>query len=97
MLIASGIIVYGFGAGYSSSIRGVVTSVTSSRHRALLYSIMSTLDVIGTLMGTPLWPAIYRFGLRDGGIWTGLPFGIAAILLAAVSLTVEISHFTGNV
>lgn len=97
LLIRIGIIIYGLGAGYSSSIRGVLTSVTSSQHRALLYSIMSMLDVIGTLIGSPLWPAVYRFGLKAGGIWTGLPFGVAAIMLVAVSLTVEISHFASNV
>jgi len=94
--MTSGIIIYGLGAGYGSSIRGVVTSITSSQHRALLYSIMSMLDVIGTFIGTPLWPSVYRFGLKLGGIWTGLPFGIAAITLAVVSLTVEISYFTGR-
>jgi len=94
--IVISIIIYGLGAGYGSSIRGVVTSITSSQHRALLYSIMSMLDVIGTFIGTPLWPSVYRFGLKLGGIWTGLPFGIAAITLAVVSLTVEISYFTGR-
>jgi len=55
------------------------------------------LDVIGTLIGAPLWPAIYQQGLKAGGLWIGLPFGVAAILLATVSLTIETSRFTYEV
>jgi len=58
---------------------------------------MSMLDVIGTLIGAPLWPAIYQQGLKAGGLWIGLPFGVAAILLATVSLTIETSRFTYEV
>ena len=87
-----GIVIYGFGAGYSSSIRGVLTSITAPKHRALLYSIMSMLDVFGTLIGAPLWPAIYHLGLKASGIWIGLPFIVAACLFAIVSLTVEASQ-----
>lgn len=52
---------------------------------------MGTLDIIGTLIGGPLWPAIYHVGLGIGGLYIGLPFIVAAAMFALVFGTVEVS------
>ena len=54
---------------------------------------MSLLDIAGTLIGGPLWPAIYVVGLKLGGLWIGLPFDLAAVFLLLVSFTIEIARF----
>ena len=87
-----GIIVCGFGAGYGSATRGLLTSVVARQHRALLYSIMSVLDISGTLIGAPLWPAVWQIELKASGLWIGLPFAVAACLFAVVSLMIEASR-----
>ena len=64
--------------------------MTDAPHRSLVYSIMQTLDIIGTLIGGPLWPFIYQVGLGIGGIYIGLPFIVAAGMFLAVFGTVEV-------
>jgi len=89
---------YGLGAGYSSSVRVLLTSLTDAPHRSLVFSIMGTLDIIGTLIGGPLWPAIYHVGLGIGELYTGLPFIVAAAMFVLVFGTVEITRVSfGNV
>lgn len=59
---------------------------------------MGTLDIIGTLIGGPLWPAIYHVGLGIGELYTGLPFIVAAAMFVLVFGTVEITRVSfGNV
>lgn len=91
-------ILFGLGAGYSSSVRGLLTALTDAPHRSLVFSIMGTLDIIGTLIGGPLWPAIYHVGLRMGGLYIGLPFLVAAALFALVFASVEVTRVSfGNI
>lgn len=80
--------IYGLGAGYSSSIRGLLASITEKTHHSLVFSMMGMLDIAGTLIGAVLWPTVYHLGLQMGGFYTGLPFAIASALLAFVLLSV---------
>ncbi|OIW32352.1 MFS general substrate transporter [Coniochaeta ligniaria NRRL 30616] len=79
-LMALSVVFFGLRAGYSSSVRGLLTSLTDAPHRSLVFSIMGTLDIMGTLIGGPLWPAIYHVGLGKGGLCVGLPFAVAAAM-----------------
>lgn len=91
-----GVILFGLGAGYSASIRGAITSLTAVHDRALIYSTMSMLDTIGSLIGAPLWPLVYRLGLKAGGFLLGLPFAVAAAMFALVYSSVEVAKFTAT-
>ena len=71
-------------------MRGLLTSLTDAPHRSMVYSIMQTLDIIGTLIGGPLWPFIYHVGLGMGGVYTGLPFIVAAGMFLLVFGTIEV-------
>ena len=55
---------------------------------------MSMVDIVGSLIGALLWPAVYRLGLEAGGWWTGLPFAVAASMFVLVLSTLEISRLT---
>ena len=55
---------------------------------------MGTLDMIGTLIGGPLWPAIYRVGLKLGGVYVGLPFMVATAMFALVFVSVEVVKYS---
>jgi predicted membrane-bound spermidine synthase len=72
-------------------VRGLLTSLTDVPHRSLVFSIMGTLDIMGTLIGGPLWPAVYHVGLGIGGLYIGLPFIVAAAIFALVFGTVQAS------
>ncbi|KAK6081575.1 ATP synthase F0 [Seiridium cupressi] len=91
-IMALSVILFGLGAGYSSSVRGLLTTLTDAPHRSLVFSIMGTLDIIGTLIGGPLWPAIYHVGLGLGGLYVGLPFIVAAAMFALVFASVEVTR-----
>jgi hypothetical protein len=91
LAIYIGVVVFGLGAGYSSSVRGLVASLTEVQHHNLAFSTMGMLDVLGTCIGALLWAGLYDAGLNIGGWWMGLPFAVAAGMLLLVLGSVEFS------
>ncbi|KAL4786967.1 major facilitator superfamily domain-containing protein [Aspergillus varians] len=84
---AISIVLYSLGGGYSQSIRSILTASTPDEHRAITYTVMGILDTVGTMVGAPVWPLVYRVGLKLAGPWIGLPFVTAAALFGGVYLT----------
>jgi MFS family permease len=83
-------VLYSLGAGYYQSVRAMLTAVTESQDRAVLYSVMMIVEIIATLIGAFLWPMVYGAGLQAGGFWVGMPFAAAAAILAFVYSTLAI-------
>ena len=46
-------------------------------------------EIVANLIGAFLWPEVYRVGLTIGAMWIGLPFIVAAAMLALVYLSLE--------
>jgi hypothetical protein len=86
-----GLVTYDLGAGFGSLVRGMLASLTPSSHHSLMFSLLGTLDVLGTLIGALFWPEIWGIGLKLGPGWTGLPFAVAAVMLLLAYISVEVS------
>ncbi|MCJ1392549.1 hypothetical protein MMC18_005417 [Xylographa bjoerkii] len=77
-----GIILMSCGAGLLSLVRSLVTLHVSSEDLSVVFSVMSMMIVISAAVGGPLFNETYAAGLRLGRMWYGLPFFIAAGLVA---------------
>ncbi|KAI0484873.1 MFS general substrate transporter [Xylariaceae sp. FL0804] len=82
------VVVFGLGAGYSSSVRALLVSHTQASHHNVLFSTMSTLDTAGTLLGALLWPTVFDLGMKREAFGAGLPFGVAAVFMSLVLVSV---------
>ena len=71
-----------FGAGLLSLIRSLVILHVPSDNLSVVYSVMSMMIVITAALGGPLFNETYSAGLELGEMWYGLPFLIAAGLVA---------------
>jgi hypothetical protein len=86
-LFAVGIACYGLGGGYNQLIRARLTTATPVEDRSVAYSLLGIMETLGTLLGAPLWPLVYRTGLRLAGPWSTLPFVAAAAIFVVVYIT----------
>ena len=71
-----------FGAGLLSIVRSLITLHVSSDNISVVYSVMSMVNTITAALAGPLFNETYSVGLQLGKMWYGLPFLIAAGLVA---------------
>lgn len=84
MLIAS-LVTHAFSFGYGPSVRSVLVLVAGQEHIGSLFSAISVVEIVGSLIAGPSMAAAFRIGLRWGGAWLGLPFfGASGLLMGAV-------------
>lgn len=62
------------GAGAMYLIRGFLTSLVPAHHVARVYSLVSVVDTVGSMLGAPFLAALLSRGLTIGGLGIGLPF-----------------------
>ncbi|MCJ1435788.1 hypothetical protein MMC27_005163 [Xylographa pallens] len=77
-----GIILMSFGAGLLSLVRSLITLHVLSDNISVVYSVMSMVNTITAALAGPLFNETYSAGLQLGNMWSGLPFLIAAGLVA---------------
>lgn len=88
-ILVLGQVLYSMGMAFSVPARSIVTSMVEKKHLAALYTTISVLLYSGMLTGGPLFAGAFGWGLRLGGLWTGMPYlisgGCFALALLAVS------------
>ncbi|MCJ1380715.1 hypothetical protein MMC17_003823 [Xylographa soralifera] len=77
-----GIVLMSFGAGLLSLVRSLLTLHVSPDNMSVVYSVMSMVNVTTAALGGPLFNETYSAGLQLGNMWYGLPFLVAAGLVA---------------
>ena len=86
-----------FGAGLLSIVRSLMTLHISPDNISVIYSIMSMVNTITAALAGPLFNETYSAGLQLGKKWYGLPFLIAAGLVAldfVLTLFIREKHAT---
>lgn len=78
------------GSAFGVLAKSVVTSMVEQKHLATIFTTISVLSSLGSLIGAPLLAYTFKQGLKLGGIWIGLPFLVATgcfmLALLAISL-----------
>lgn len=72
--------VYTLGAGFSSSMRSLLTSLVPRKDTAVLLTLLAMFDGAGSMAGAPMLALSLSAGIKVGGIFMGLPFLVAAML-----------------
>ncbi|KAI7238202.1 hypothetical protein KC330_g2675 [Hortaea werneckii] len=63
-------------------IRSFLTSLVPADQIARVYSIVSLVDTVGAMLGSPLLAGLFGRGLALGGGWVGLPFYFLGVISA---------------
>jgi hypothetical protein len=86
-LMACGVALYALGGGYNSLVRSLAVGVAGTEHAGTLYTIIATLESMGSLVAGPILSVAFNVGMSWDGAWVGLPF-LAAGCLFSITLTV---------
>lgn len=91
-----------FRAVSRASLNSLLPSLAGPERTGALYSVMAVLDSIGMMTAAPATAAVFKSGLRWGGMWIGLPYilsgvlmTISTVILFAVRVTNE-DHFNAT-
>ncbi|KAF2093221.1 MFS general substrate transporter, partial [Rhizodiscina lignyota] len=74
------------GWGLMVYVRSLAISMVEPHAVARLYALMSVMDTVGMMVGSPSLAGLFEAGVNWGGLWTGLPFLMCAILAAVVGI-----------
>ena len=77
------------GAAFLIPARSVATSMVAQEHFAALYTGISVMSYAGMLTGGPLFASTFRWGMRLGDFWTGMPYLVATGFFILASLAVS--------
>lgn len=89
ILLSVGVVVFGLGSSFSVTARTLVTSLVEPTSLSTIYTLLSVMSSIGSLVAGPLLAGVYHLGMVLGDAWLGLPFLFAAALygLALVAIS----------
>ncbi|KAK0656432.1 major facilitator superfamily domain-containing protein [Cercophora newfieldiana] len=76
-LFTIGWVIASLGLAFTVPTRSVVTNMVEKEHLAVLYTGISVFLYGGLLVGGPAVAALFKLGMRLGGVWLGLPFLVA--------------------
>ena len=88
-LLLTGVVVLALGTVFGSTVRSLAASFVARDQVATLYSAASVVQSLGVLLGGPLLAYTFRFGMRLGDPWLGLPFALAGFLFLLACIAVS--------
>ncbi|MCJ1304184.1 hypothetical protein MMC08_006996 [Hypocenomyce scalaris] len=88
-----GLVLLVSGGGTMLCMRSLITSLVEPHHIARLYNAISVLDTLGYMIGGPIMAACFRWGMKAGGGWIGLPFWFCGLLVALVGIAIWALRF----
>ena len=68
------------GSAYGLILRSLLAMLVEPHHRGTLFTTVAILENTGAVVAGPLLALCFQAGLRLDGVWTGLPFMVAASL-----------------
>lgn len=92
-LLGTGLVLLVSGGGTLLCMRSLITSLVEPHHIARLYNAISVLDTLGLMTGGPIMAACFRWGMRAGGGWIGLPFWFCGLLVALAGVALWALRF----
>ena len=81
--VAISMAIASLGLGSALLLRSFLASLVPAHHIARVFSVVSVVDILGAMFGSPVLAGLFKRGLALGGSWTGLPFyfvGLVSIL-----------------
>lgn len=78
--VAISLAIASLGTGTMFLVRSFLTSIVPVHEVARTYSVISIVDTIGLMFGSPMLAGLFSQGLEVGGSWIALPFYFLAML-----------------
>lgn len=76
-------VIAALGQGTTLLTRSFLASLLQPHEVARAFSIISIVEMVGSMLGAPVLAGIFSFGLSLGSEWTGLPFIVIGLVSAA--------------
>jgi len=84
----AGVGVLSLGSGFYSALRSVATALVTPEQVGVLNTAVAMAQGVGDLVPGPVLVVAFRRGIVLGGVWTGLPYGVAALLFMGATCLV---------
>jgi hypothetical protein len=95
----TGAIIFTFGVAFGPAVRSFLTALVPQNEVALLYTLISILTAIGSMIGNPTIAYMFSKGIEAGGAALGLPFffgatfyGLSAICVWVIPSSTRVGH-----
>jgi len=92
-LAAVSLAIAALGQGTTLFTRSFLSSLLPPDQIARAYSLISVIEMIGAMLGSPVLAGLFALGLSLGGQWIGLPFfvmGIVSAVFIAVMFAIRL-------
>lgn len=80
---------YTLGTGFAATMRSVAISIIVgqiSRDIARLFATIAIMEALGVLPSRPLLSLAFRWGMKLGDAWLGMPFLLRGVLFAFIMI-----------
>ncbi|KAL8924202.1 MAG: hypothetical protein Q9208_004166 [Pyrenodesmia sp. 3 TL-2023] len=76
-----GLVVMTGAVGFPDAVRAFCTSFFVAGEIQALYAAVTMVEMLGVIIGSPVWGWIFAQAYHGGSVWIGVPFGICMVLL----------------
>ncbi|KAI6403203.1 hypothetical protein MCOR23_003579 [Pyricularia oryzae] len=89
ILRLQGLPCYTLGSGFGLFARSLLSSLVEKDMVGTLYTTLSIMDTLGSLLAGPVVAGIFGWSMRLDGVWKGMPYLVSFVLcgLASVALS----------
>lgn len=76
-----GLVVMMGAVGFPDAVRAFCTSFFAADEIQALYAAVTVVEMLGVIIGSPVWGWIFAQAYHGGSVWIGVPFGVCMVLL----------------
>ena len=80
-LFVLGLVVMTGAVGFQDAVRAFCTSFFAADEIQALYAAVTVVEMLGVIIGSPVWGWVFAQAYHGGRVWMGMPFGIHMVLL----------------
>ncbi|KAE8552481.1 hypothetical protein EYB25_003859 [Talaromyces marneffei] len=90
--LSAGVILSALVSAFTVTARSTLSSLIDQKYLATVYTGLSVMAYSGVVAGGPLLASSFRWGMKLGGFWMGLPFIVAADLYVIILLVIPMAR-----
>ena len=76
-----GLVVMTGAVGFPDAVRAFCTSFFAAGEIQALYAAVTVVEMLGVIVGSPVWGWIFAQAYHGGKVWIGVPFAVCTLLL----------------
>ncbi|KAK1570186.1 major facilitator superfamily domain-containing protein [Colletotrichum navitas] len=88
-VVVIGLAFYTLGNGFSSFARSLLSSLIEKDMVGTLFTTLSMMDTLGSLLAGPIVAKTFSWSLRLDGIWKGMPYVMSFIICGLASIALS--------